>query len=195
MKHLTRLGLLLLAAPFVFGQEGDSFRSTALRIEVTRPSGWEWVSTQQSVQNQRRFVPGDPRASTGNLPVVRLAKYRADADSLSASVAIHHYDLGGPRVTPGQVSELILAQVRKALHESRITLGPRSMELSGFPGSYTQLTTVAKAKTGKLATLIDMWVVVRGRDVFLIESEALWDNDDSQREGLADIVNSIGIYQ
>jgi hypothetical protein len=177
----------------------DRVSYPAAGITVDRPAGWYEATLEQVQANREQTRLSDPGlqralATRSALPLVVFTKYPEPHPGLNPTVQVTlRPGLGG---TPTQLLTTALEPMRRALPDFRIVSPIHATELAGWSAAHVRTAySLQNASGQRFEVLSRLWVIPRGRMLFLIGMSGSPTGADLCEEDFAAVLASIDIQK
>jgi hypothetical protein len=175
----------------------DRLNYPAAGITVDRPTGWQEATLEQIQANRERTRLSDPElqralATRSAMPIVAFMKYSEPHSGLNPAVQITlRPTLAG---TPSQLLTVALEPMQRAVQDFRLITPVQATEVDGWPAAHARVAyTLQNAAGQRFAVLSRLWVVPRGRLLFLIGMSGSPAGSDLCEDDFAAVLASIDI--
>jgi hypothetical protein len=155
-----RVCLTVLALVFASASaQAETIKNAAYRFTISKPNGWH-----------------DMPSSSSQLPsgtVLAFAKYKEPTDELNTSVIMIGIKVGpaAASVPPTRPLYGAIDGVMKTGAKTSVLSPPKDMKLGGLPAAHASVAVELSHKGQIYQSQTDMWAVVRGESVLLIQAQ------------------------
>ncbi len=178
----------------------DRFHSAAAGFSVTKPSSWNFASAEQIAEHQSGVRYPDKELeemvrTRARTPLVVLLKHPQPFEGINPSVQISIRPLG-PLSGTGALELManIVPTMQRGMGDFTFIDKMQETKVSGFPAAYMKAAfTAASPQGGEFKSLIRLWLVPRGRVVFMIGMSGPSEGPDISEDEFTAILESISI--
>jgi hypothetical protein len=195
---LALMVVQVVASLSVLGSQ-ERFDHPTAGIAFTPPPGWHAATLAQVQANRERTRLSDPElqaalATRSALPLAVFAKYEEPHPGLNPSVQVTLR--AALRGTPTQLLAIALETMRRAFADFRIVAPVHSVQVAGWPAAHVRVTYTLNTNAGASARVLSrLWLIPRGRLMFLIGMSGAETGADVSEQEFAEVLQSIVIQK
>ena len=206
MKQLSKFLMLLVFGMFAActttpdgPASSDTFSDAGLDFSITKPSDWHFITdeTLQADRNTIRLSDAELEQlakRNANAPLVVFTRYPEPHPTLNPSASVTLATMPMEKVPPKYALSLSTEMTKQAYPDLEDVEAVRDHEVDGIQGAYTRVKyTVAFADGQEFPTMIRMWIVPRGKIMFVIGMTSPPEGPDLSEEAFQEILKSIKI--
>lgn len=192
------LGIVSLGA-----ESSDRFVDSAAGLEITKPSPWRFVSTEQVAENRQNVRLADAALDRhvkrrAGLPLVAMMKHPEGYDDLNPTVQVllRPIPAGGEKMKPTEIAARLLPTLEKAFLEFSYVEPIKETTVDGMTAASVRMKyIVVNAEARRFPALARMWFVPRGRFMFMISMIGAQQGEDQCEAEFQQIFASIKIQR
>jgi hypothetical protein len=192
----------LFLSSFVFAAPdrlaGDTFHHGDLRISVTKPADWRFLTSQEKraarYANTYKNKEYDSLVKLDSFPPrIVISKYPEPRAGLNPSVSIDRYPLDDLRFTDEiRLAHRALAVKRTVLNGIEVVEPVRFGVLGGVVGGYFRVRYTLEVRNGSPLRVDErVWVIGTGLMSYLVKARAVQDGPDAAGPEMEAILSSI----
>lgn len=175
------------------------FYSKAFGFGITKPAGW-YLIEESVLKEDRNAVRYDNEKldqiarENPNIPLVVFTRHREPYPTLNPSISVTVSFLPVEGVPPKDALAMSMEISKLAYPDLEVVEPVRDETVAGLQGAYAQMTYTAKFADGKqFPTRVRMWLIPRGKIMFVIGLTGPADESDIFADLYPDILKSIKI--
>lgn len=177
----------------------DAFHSTAVGFSIIKPSEWYFISDDilKEVRNTIRLDDAelDKRVREyANIPLVVFTRYPEPYPTLNPSVSVIMAFMPVEGMAPKAALNMSTKISKQAYPDLAVVEPVRDYEMDGLQGAYTKVKySVAFADGQRFPAMVRMWIVPRGKIMFIVGMTGPQEGPDVFEDVYLEILNSIKI--
>ena len=177
----------------------DAFYSGAVGFGITKPSAWYFISDEILQEDRNTIRLEDAELDKlvkeySNIPLVVFARNPEPYPDLNPSVSVSMAFLPVEGMAPTAALKMSTEISKQAYPDLTVVEPVREHEIDGLPGAYTKIRYTASFADGKsFPILARMWIVPRGKIMFIIGMTGSQNGPDVFENIWKDILHSIRI--
>jgi len=175
MKALLYSFLIVLLWTGVAAADSNTFHSPVAGFAITKPESWQYMSTQDVMENRERVEMEDKSLQKlvrerANAPIVAFTRYGLDYDDLNPSVQVLLRPLGTlNQFPPTRLLHISVSGLKKAYRDFTFIEAIHETQVDGLAAATMKAQYTLTSVSGRrFAVLARMWVVPRGDYLFMI---------------------------
>lgn len=189
--RIACLALVLAASPAY----AETIRNAAYRFTINKPDGWHDVSSGSLAANGKS-VDGSSAAEAAkaaNAMVLAFSKYKEPTDELNSSFMMFGVNVGpaARSVPPTRALYGAIGNVMKTGAKASVLSPPKDTTLGGLPAAHASVVVEVTDKGRTFQSETDMWCVVRGDAILIIQVQAKQNDKNAGMDKLRAAVKSI----
>lgn len=189
--RIACLALVLIASPAY----AETIRNAAHRFTINKPNGWHDVSAGTLVANDRSVNASNAAAASqvAKGMVLGFSKLKEPTDQLNSSFVMIGVNVGAAAsgVDPIRALYGAINGVMKTGAKTSVLLAPEATKLGGLPAARASIVAEVTEKGRTFQSQTDMWCVVRGDSVLIIQIQAKHNDKTAGMDKLRAAVKSI----
>lgn len=177
----------------------DVFRSSAVGFSIAKPSDWHFISDDILREDRNTLRLDDDELDRmareyANIPLVVFTRHPEPYPTLNPSVSVTMAFMPMEGLTPGAALAMS-TEISKQAYPDLVVVEPvREYTLDGLQGAYTKTRyTAAFADGQRFPTEVRMWIVPRGKIMFIVGMAGPQEGPDIFKDIHQEILNSIQI--
>ena len=177
----------------------DTFSDAGLGFSITKPSDWHFISGETLKADRNTIRLSDAELEqlakrNANAPLVVFTRYPEPYPTLNPSASVTLATMPMERMPPKYALSLSTEMTKQAYPDLEVVEPVRDYEVDGIQGSYTKVKyTVGFADGQEFPTVARMWIVPRGKIMFVIGMTSPPEGPDVSEEAFQEILKSIKI--
>jgi len=200
MKNKFWLFIILLFPLIVAAEDSNVFTSKTAGFSITKPAKWYFATLEEYVENLNRVRLEDKKLQVimqkhRNVPLVIMTKFQDSYDDLNPSVKVGLRPIGnmeGKNLV--DIIRFVNAPLKKVFKDYTEIQPPVEKEIAGFKSAYMKVHyTLEDSEGRKFAVCSELWLIPRGKFIFLIGVGTNQKSDENEQQEIKSIINSIKI--
>jgi hypothetical protein len=200
------LVILITVLPAMASENGktnkdeDTFRSPTAGFSVTKPKGWVFATTEQIATNRANVRLEDKELEEqmrqrASAPLIAIMKHEEPYDNLNPSVQVLLRPLGQLEgKSPLELMKIIIPSMQRAMVDFQFVEEIRETVVGGQKAAYVKSKyTVINVEGRTFQTLSRLWLIPRGKFMFMMSMSGTAEGSDVSEKEFADILKSIKI--
>lgn len=182
------------------GADQNTYSNPTLGISVTKPSDWVFATAQQHAENLKNVKLNDEEFQKlmekySTAPLVALMKHQEPFGDLNPSLNIKARPLGSvPSSEPVAILNRILPTLQKTFSDLEVIDAAKETIVGGQKAGYMKIHyNLQVPDAGSFPTCSEMWVVPRGKILFIIGAGTRQDEKTGSRDEIRKILASMKI--
>ena len=177
----------------------DTFRDAELGFSITKPSDWVFIPDETLKADHNTLRLSDTELEqlakrNANAPLVVFTRYPEPYPTLNPSASVTLVTMPMEKMPPKYALSLSTEMTKQAYPDLEVVEPVRDHEVDGIQGAYIRVKyTVAFADGQEFPTLVRMWIVPRGKIMFVINMTSPTEGSDLSEEAFQEILKSIKI--
>ncbi len=195
--NLIRVVIVYFISVGAIAQESSTFESKAFGFKITKPDGWEFVSSEENREIVESMQTDDENIKNLVLkrlqdPLVTIMKAPTSVDLYPGiKVATKPYQEVKASDPKGAL-ELVLLGFQKLFKNHSLTQPPIDTSVDNSPAAYMRVDYSMTAPDGQvIPATLETWVVPRPDYFFLIGATSRQDEKTGSRDEISTIIESI----
>lgn len=189
--RIACLALVLVASPAY----AETIRNAAYRFTLSKPDGWHDLSSGALAASLR---PVDKTNATetsmvANAAVLAFSKYKEPTDELNSTFMMFGIHVGpaARSIPPTRALYGAIGNVMKIGANATVVSPPKDTTVGGLPAAHARVVVEIAHAGRTYQSETDLWCVVRGDSVLLIQIQAKRDDKKAGMDKLRAAVKSI----
>jgi len=181
-------------------QDEDTFRSPTAGFSITKPKGWVFATNDQIVTNRAHVRLKDKELEEqirqrASAPLIAILKHKEPYDDLNPSVQVLLRPLGQLEgKTPLELMNIVIPSIQRAMVDFQFVDEIRETIVGGQKAAYTKSKyTVSNSEGRTFPTLSRLWLIPRGKFMFMLSMSGHQGGPDVSETEFAEILKSIKI--
>ena len=181
-------------------QDKDTFRSPTAGFSITKPNGWVFATTDQIATNRANVRLKDKELEEqmrqrASAPLIAIMKHEEPYDDLNPSVQVLLRPLGQLEGRSAlELMNIVIPSMQRAMVDFQFVEEIRETVVGGQKAAYTKSKyTVSNAEGRTFPTLSRLWLIPRGKFMFMLSMSGHQEGLDVSEKEFAEILKSIKI--
>jgi hypothetical protein len=176
------------------------FRSVTAGFRIAKPASWHFLTAQQVADNRAVARLKDEEMDKlirerASAPLVAIGRHQEPYDALNPTIQVIFRpagDLAGK--PPTALLEFVLSTLKSAMADFELVGSVDSVQVGGRPAASARARYTLKNPAGEaFPVLARMWVVPRGKFLFLVGMSGPPEGPELSEEEFAQALSSIAI--
>jgi hypothetical protein len=199
---LTALIAVMFSILSTQATETNTYTNPTLGITITKPAEWRFITAEQVSENLARTRLKDEEMQKAvqkyaNAPVVAMMKYAEPFDDVNPSLKVNIRPIGVlADKDPKDIAKLSVGAMGKMFQDFSIVTPPEDVTVSGLKGAHVKVHYTMQVADGpSFPTCSDLWIVPRGKFLFIIGSGTRQDEKTGKRDEIKKILDSLKLQK
>ena len=199
---LALIAIQILPSQTEGRQAAERFENTTAGIALTRPAGWQTTSLQTVQENRGRVRLADPELqqaiqTQATAPLFVFSKHAEPYPGLNPSIQITVRSYGNTAgMAPTALLKGAVTTLQRAMPDFTFVKPIHATRVNGWPAAHFRATYILKTTHGDSHPVLSrMWLVPRGRVIFLIGMSGPPDGPDASEAEFMQTLASIEIQK
>jgi len=200
------LVFLINVLPAIAAEKGktenneDTFRNPTAGFSITKPKGWVFATTEQIATNRANVRLKDKELEEqmrqrASAPLIAIMKHVEPYDNLNPSAQVLLRPLGQLEGKSAlELMNIIIPSTQRAMVDFQFVEEIQERVVGGQKAAYAKSKyTVTNAEGRTFPTLSRLWLIPRGKFMFMISMSGTQEGEDVSEREFAEILKSIKI--
>lgn len=177
----------------------DTFNDTGLGFSITKPADWHFISDETLKADRNTIRLSDAELEqlakrNTNIPLVVFTRYPEPHPTLNPSASVTLATLPMEKIPLKYALSLSTEMTKQAYPDLTVVEPVRDQKVGGIQGAYTKVKyTVGFADGQNFPTMVRMWIVPRGKIMFVISMTSPPEDPDLSEDTFQEILGSVKI--